>query len=229
MVLSARAGTSPLMPGALLDVVVLGGGGHVGLPLSLAFADAGLRVGIYDINEPTLERIARRRDAVHGERRRRAARRGPARPAASSSSTDASMIERTDAVIVVIGTPVDEFLGPSMTIFEQTRRPDRAAPPRRRARRPAQHRLPGHDRVRRRSASRQRGCERRRRVLPRADRRGPRARGAAHAAPDHRRRRRTRAADRAEALFAQLGAEDDPHDVARKPSSRSCSRTRGGT
>ncbi len=28
-----------------LDVVVLGGGGHVGLPLSLAFADAGLRVG----------------------------------------------------------------------------------------------------------------------------------------------------------------------------------------
>ena len=33
---------------AELDVVVLGGGGHVGLPLSLAFAQAGLRVGIYD-------------------------------------------------------------------------------------------------------------------------------------------------------------------------------------
>ena len=41
-----------------LDVVVLGGGGHVGLPLSLAFAKAGLRVGIYDTNQETLDRIA---------------------------------------------------------------------------------------------------------------------------------------------------------------------------
>ena len=44
---------------ATLDVVVLGGAGHVGLPLSLVFADAGLRVGIYDINEQTLDRIGR--------------------------------------------------------------------------------------------------------------------------------------------------------------------------
>ncbi len=35
----------------VLDVVVFGGGGHVGLPLSLALVDAGLRVGIFDINE----------------------------------------------------------------------------------------------------------------------------------------------------------------------------------
>ena len=41
-----------------LDLVVLGGGGHVGLPLSLAFAEAGLRVGIYDTNQATLDRIA---------------------------------------------------------------------------------------------------------------------------------------------------------------------------
>src|SRR6478735_9365938 len=41
-----------------LDVVVLGGAGHVGLPLSLAFADAGLRTGIYDISQPALDRIA---------------------------------------------------------------------------------------------------------------------------------------------------------------------------
>src|SRR4051812_41140467 len=41
-----------------LDVVVLGGGGHVGLPLSLVFAKAGLRVGIYDTNQATLDRIA---------------------------------------------------------------------------------------------------------------------------------------------------------------------------
>ena len=41
-----------------LDVVVLGGGGHVGLPLSLTLADAGLCVGIYDTSQATLDRIA---------------------------------------------------------------------------------------------------------------------------------------------------------------------------
>ena len=52
-------------------------------------------------------------------------------------------------LVVVIGTPVDEFLGPSMTIFEKA--VDQIAPHLRdgRAGRPAQHRLPGHDRLRR--------------------------------------------------------------------------------
>jgi UDP-N-acetyl-D-mannosaminuronic acid dehydrogenase len=35
-------------------------------------------------------------------------------------ASDASVIERTSQLIVVVGTPVDEFLGPSMTIFERT-------------------------------------------------------------------------------------------------------------
>ena len=52
-------GVNPGQDQALLDVVVLGGGGHVGLPLSLAFAKAGLRVGIVDIAEATLARIGR--------------------------------------------------------------------------------------------------------------------------------------------------------------------------
>src|SRR4029078_5153794 len=34
-------------------------------------------------------------------------------------STDAAMLNRTTQIVVVIGTPVDEFLGPSMTVFEQ--------------------------------------------------------------------------------------------------------------
>ena len=33
------------------DVVVIGGCGHVGLPLAIAFADRGARVGIYDVSE----------------------------------------------------------------------------------------------------------------------------------------------------------------------------------
>ncbi|MFI5293049.1 MAG: NAD(P)-binding domain-containing protein, partial [Candidatus Limnocylindrales bacterium] len=101
-----------------LDVVVLGGGGHVGLPLSLALANAGLTVGIYDTNQATLDRIALGempfmetgadellREVLAGGR--------------LHFGSDGSMIERTEQLIVVIGTPVDEFLGPSMTIFEK--------------------------------------------------------------------------------------------------------------
>ncbi|MDH4143242.1 MAG: nucleotide sugar dehydrogenase [Chloroflexota bacterium] len=105
-------------PSPDLDVVVLGGGGHVGLPLSLAFAKAGLRVGVYDTNQATLDRIADGQmpfletgadellvDILPTGR--------------LELSADAAMIERTDQLVVVIGTPVDEFLGPSMTIFEK--------------------------------------------------------------------------------------------------------------
>jgi UDP-N-acetyl-D-mannosaminuronic acid dehydrogenase len=39
------------------DVVVIGGGGHVGLPLAIAFADRGARVAIYDVSEEAVERV----------------------------------------------------------------------------------------------------------------------------------------------------------------------------
>ncbi len=101
-----------------LDVVVLGGGGHVGLPLSLAFAKAGLRVGIYDTNEATLDRIAAG-EMPFMENGADELLRELLPTGRLAFGSDGSMIERTDQLIVVIGTPVDEFLGPSMTIFEK--------------------------------------------------------------------------------------------------------------
>jgi UDP-N-acetyl-D-mannosaminuronic acid dehydrogenase len=101
-----------------LDVLVLGGGGHVGLPLSLALADAGLRVGIYDINDVTLDRIARGEMPFleNGAEGLLADVLPTGRLELGSS---AEMIGRADTVVVVIGTPVDEFLGPSMRVFER--------------------------------------------------------------------------------------------------------------
>jgi UDP-N-acetyl-D-mannosaminuronic acid dehydrogenase len=102
----------------VLDVVVLGGGGHVGLPLSLALADAGLRVGIYDVNEATLEQIGR------GEMPFLENGADELLPKVLETGrlelgSSAEMIERAETVILVIGTPVDEFLGPSMHVFER--------------------------------------------------------------------------------------------------------------
>ena len=101
-----------------LDVVVLGGGGHVGLPLSLALADAGLRVGIYDVNAITLDRIGR------GEMPFLESGADELLPTVLATgrlelSADAEIVSRADAVVLVIGTPVDEFLGPSMRVFER--------------------------------------------------------------------------------------------------------------
>ena len=101
-----------------LDVVVLGGGGHVGLPLSLAFAEAGLRVGIYDTNQATLDRIASGEMPFMENGADELLQKVLATGRLAFGS-DGSMIERTENLVVVIGTPVDEFLGPSMTIFEK--------------------------------------------------------------------------------------------------------------
>ncbi len=101
-----------------LDVVVLGGGGHVGLPLSLAFAQAGLRVGIYDSNQATLDRIAAG-EMPFMENGADELLREVLATGRLAFGADGSMIARTDQLVVVIGTPVDEFLGPSMTIFEK--------------------------------------------------------------------------------------------------------------
>ncbi len=103
---------------AFMDVVVLGGGGHVGLPLSLSLADAGLRVGIYDIHQPTLDAIAAGRMPFleHG------ADELLARVLATGRlelANDPEILGRADAIVVVIGTPVDEFLGPSTRVFER--------------------------------------------------------------------------------------------------------------
>jgi UDP-N-acetyl-D-mannosaminuronic acid dehydrogenase len=110
---------TPPVAAAQLDVVVLGGGGHVGLPLSLALADSGLRVGIHDINAKTLDGIRAGtmpfREAGADELLQRVLPTGRL-----AVSEDPAMVGEADCVIVVIGTPVDEFLGPSMTIFERT-------------------------------------------------------------------------------------------------------------
>lgn len=101
-----------------LDLVVLGGGGHVGLPLSLAFAQAGLRVGIYDTNPATLERIAAG-EMPFMENGADDLLREILPTGRLAFGSDGAMIARTNQLLVVIGTPVDEFLGPSMTIFEK--------------------------------------------------------------------------------------------------------------
>ena len=93
------------------DVCVVGGGGHVGAPLATVFASRGLRTLAYDINDAAVAALRTGRfpfaeaggDAVLAE----ALASGCL--TASSSLAD---VGRSRAVVVTIGTPVDEFQNP---------------------------------------------------------------------------------------------------------------------
>ncbi len=93
------------------DVVVIGGCGHVGLPLALAFADRGARVVIYDLSEAAVELVNSGRlpfaepGAAEVLARVLAAGR-------LEASTDPAVVGSAEHVVVVIGTPVDEHLNP---------------------------------------------------------------------------------------------------------------------
>jgi len=92
-------------------VVVIGGCGHVGLPLAIALADRGARVGIYDVSEAAVRDVNAGR-MPFGEPR---AAQMLARVVAAGrlrASAGAGMVARAEHVIMVIGTPVDEHLNP---------------------------------------------------------------------------------------------------------------------
>jgi UDP-N-acetyl-D-mannosaminuronic acid dehydrogenase len=93
------------------EVVVVGGCGHVGLPLAIAFASRGLRVGIYDVAEDAVATVCAGRMPFLEEG---AAELLQAAVASGQlvASTDPCIVSTGENVVVVIGTPVDEHLNP---------------------------------------------------------------------------------------------------------------------
>ena len=95
----------------MADLTVVGGAGHVGIPLVLAFAEAGMTVNVNDLNEATLATLKSGKLPFieHG-----------AAPLLVKALKDNRLvftsqpaaIRGTGPVIVTIGTPVDEFLNP---------------------------------------------------------------------------------------------------------------------
>jgi UDP-N-acetyl-D-mannosaminuronic acid dehydrogenase len=92
------------------DLCVIGGAGHVGLPLSIAFAEKGKRVIIYDVNKTALDLISSGEmpfmeqgceDLLKSTMNR-----------TLFVSDDVASIGEAKFIIVIIGTPVDEHMNP---------------------------------------------------------------------------------------------------------------------
>jgi UDP-N-acetyl-D-mannosaminuronic acid dehydrogenase len=95
------------------DVVVVGGCGHVGLPLGLALAAAGASVVLYDTSAAKVDLVN------SGSMPFLETGAGEALPRVLkshhlSATTEAASIAGSEHVVVVVGTPVDRYLSPDI-------------------------------------------------------------------------------------------------------------------
>jgi UDP-N-acetyl-D-mannosaminuronic acid dehydrogenase len=99
-------------------ICIVGGCGHVGLPLGIALCNAGAQVTLVDLNGERVRQVA----AGCMPFLERGAEEALPRALASGRlrvTTAPEAISENEAVVVTIGTPVDEFLDPSVRSFDR--------------------------------------------------------------------------------------------------------------
>lgn len=99
------------MTGINHPICIIGGAGHIGLPLGVAFANQNLRTTLFDINTASLAKIQAgefpfKEDGGTEELQKALA------AGTLTVSTDPRSIADSDIIIMVIGTPIDEYLNP---------------------------------------------------------------------------------------------------------------------
>src|SRR3990167_8963366 len=94
------------------DICIIGGAGHVGLPLGVSFANKGLKVALLDINIEWLKIIQSGKfpfKEKNGDKELKKALKN------LFISNDARTISLSKFIILVIGTPTDKYLSPDFS------------------------------------------------------------------------------------------------------------------
>ena len=93
------------------DVVVVGGCGHVGLPLAIVLASRSLKVASYDLNEKVVAMVNGGQMPFNepgaNEMLKKVLKNGK-----FSATSKKSVVATAEHVVVVIGTPIDEHMNP---------------------------------------------------------------------------------------------------------------------
>lgn len=99
------------------DICIVGGLGHVGLPLGISLAAAGKKVVLYDINQKAIDIVSKGKVPFV----EKGAEEGLKKVLQNTLfiSSEKSIISNCHFIVVVIGTPVDEHLNPKFTIFKK--------------------------------------------------------------------------------------------------------------
>ncbi len=105
------------------DIAILGGCGHVGLPLGLAFADRGLTVALYDIDADAVERVGQGRMPFREEGADELLPR-LLDTGRLTVTTDPQVLRSAENVIVIVGTPVDAYLNPDIAAVLRALEPE---------------------------------------------------------------------------------------------------------
>jgi len=98
------------------DIAVVGGLGHVGLPLGIVFADKGLRVCLCDIDENKAKAVEKG-EMPFIEYGAEPALKRVLKEKKLTVSLDGRNISKAKYIILAIGTPVDEYLNPKTRQF----------------------------------------------------------------------------------------------------------------
>ncbi len=94
-------------------IAVVGGGGHVGLPLSLLLVDSGFEVVIIDTDAAKLEKLQQGHFPFLDEGGPEMLKKHMGNPRLRYSSVP-EPIRDCDAIILTVGTPLDEHLNPHL-------------------------------------------------------------------------------------------------------------------
>ena len=100
------------------DVCVIGGAGHVGLPLALTLADCGWRTVVYDVNERVIDTVRRGVMPFREEGGPATLARVLAGGRLELDSTP-RLVSTCKFLVMVIGTPIDEHLNPNFTAIHR--------------------------------------------------------------------------------------------------------------
>jgi len=100
----------------LYDIAIVGGLGHVGLPLGIMLAHKGKRVCLVDVDQKKAEQV-RRGEMPFIEYGAEQLLAETLKRGALDISLDSSSIADARQVIIAIGTPVDEYLNPKTRTF----------------------------------------------------------------------------------------------------------------
>jgi UDP-N-acetyl-D-mannosaminuronic acid dehydrogenase len=94
-------------------LVIIGGCGHVGLPLGIVFADCGLNVVLLDIDEQKIACVNSGKMPFMEKSAEELLQRVVGKNLVATS--DNSCLRDADVAVAVVGTPVDEHLNPTVT------------------------------------------------------------------------------------------------------------------
>jgi UDP-N-acetyl-D-mannosaminuronic acid dehydrogenase len=100
-------------------LAIVGGCGHVGLPLGLAFARKGYQVDLLDTSPDKVAMVNGGRMPFHEDDAAGLLVQS-LQAGLIKATTDPAVLEDAAAIIVTIGTPVDEYLDPSVGEFDRS-------------------------------------------------------------------------------------------------------------